>query len=95
MGNAATGKMTLARELDINAAGPLATELLKARGKDLALNASEIDRVGGQCLQVLLSAAATWAADGAELTIEEPSPAFLDAVEIAGLELTQFTARNN
>ena len=95
MGNAAIGKMTLARELDIKAAGPLAADLLKARGRDLSLNASEIDRVGGQCLQVLLSAAATWTADGAELTLEEPSPAFLDAVRIAGLELTQFTARND
>ena len=95
MGNAATGKITLARELDIKAAGPLAAELLQARGKDLSLNASEIDRVGGQCLQVLLSAAATWAADGVELTLEEPSPAFLDAVHAAGLDLTQFTARNH
>lgn len=95
MGNAASASMTLASELDIKAAGPLAAELLAARGKDIALNASQIERIGGQCLQVLLSAAATWAADGAELAIEEPSPAFVDAVQTAGLELTHFTARNN
>ncbi len=95
MGKTATESVTLPNELDIKAAGPLAAELLAARGKDLALNASQIERVGGQCLQVLLSAAATWSADGAELTIEEPSPAFVDAIQTAGLDLTQFTARSN
>lgn len=95
MGKTATESVTLPNELDIKAAGPLAAELLAARGKDLALNASQIERVGGQCLQVLLSAAATWAADGAELTIEEPSLAFVDAIQTAGLDLTQFTARSN
>lgn len=95
MGKAATGSMTLPTELDIKAAGPLATELIAARGKDLVLNASQIERVGAQCLQVLLSAAATWSADGVELTLQEPSPAFAEAIQTAGLELTQFTARNN
>ena len=95
MGKAASGSVTLPAELDIKAAAPLATELIALRGKDVALNASQIERIGGQCLQVLLSAAATWSADGAELTIEEPSPAFVDAVQIAGLELIHFTARNN
>lgn len=95
MGKPATESMTLPTELDIKAAGPLAAELIAARGKDLALNASQIERVGGQCLQVLLSAAATWSADGAELTIEEPSPAFADAIQTAGLDITHFTARSN
>lgn len=95
MGKPATESITLSNELDIKAAGPLAAELLVARGKDLAVNASQIERVGGQCLQVLLSAAATWSADGAELTIEEPSPAFVDAIQTAGLDLAQFTARSN
>ena len=31
----------------------------------------------------------------AGLTIEEPSPAFVDAIHIAGLDLAQFTARSN
>ena len=94
MGKPAMGSMTLPDELDIKAAGPLAAELIAARGKDLTLDASQVERVGGQCLQVLLSAAATWGADGAELTIEEPSAAFADAIRIAGLDLTQFTARS-
>lgn len=91
MGNAAGGSMTLATELDIKAAGQLVAGLVAMRGKDLSVDASQVGRVGAQCLQVLLSAAATWAADGAELKLEQPSPAFRDALAIAGLELAQFS----
>lgn len=94
MGNAAEC-ITLPTELDIKAAGPLASQLLALRGRDVMLNASQIERVGAQCLQILLSAAATWTADASELTISEPSPAFTDAIEIAGLEISNFTARNH
>lgn len=95
MGKAAGGSITLASELDIKAAGPLAAELLGARGKDVSVNASQVERIGGQCLQVLLSAAATWSADGVDLKLEEPSPAFADALAIAGLDLAQFSARSH
>lgn len=95
MAETAAGSITLANELDIKAARPLAAELCAARGRDIRLNASQVDRVGAQCLQVLLSAAATWAADGTELTVEEPSPAFAAALLTAGLDLTHLTARNN
>lgn len=94
MGRAAPGSVTLPAELDIKAAAPLVAELLAARGRDVTINASQVERVGAQCLQVLLSAASTWGADGNELALAEPSPAFADAIEIAGLELTRFTSRN-
>ena len=84
--------MTLPGELDIRAAAPLAAELSGARGADLALDASQVERVGAQCLQVLLSAAATWCADGRELTIAQPSAAFAEAIRVAGLDLSRFTA---
>lgn len=92
MGKAAGDNIALATELDIKAANPLAAEFLAARGKDISVNASQVDRIGGQCLQVLLSAAVTWAADGAELRLVAPSPAFADAVATAGLDLAQFSA---
>jgi len=84
--------MTLPGELDIKAAAPLAAGLVAARGANLVLDASGVERVGAQCLQVLLSAAATWSADGQELAIESPSPAFADAARIAGLDLSQFSS---
>lgn len=88
----AASAMTLGSELDIKAAVPLAAALLAARGKDIVVEASQVERVGAQCLQVLLSAAATWDADGATLAIQHPSGAFVDAVQSAGLELGQFAA---
>lgn len=50
--------------LDIRAAGPLQAEILGLRGQPLTVDASAVDRLGGLCLQVLLSARSTWAADG-------------------------------
>lgn len=92
MAKAAGATITLPTELDIKAAAPLAAELTGLRGADLRLDLSQVERVGAQCLQVLLSAAATWNADGAELAVEEPSPAFVDALAIAGLDISCFAA---
>lgn len=61
--------LTLAPVLDLNAAGPLKAEILAHRGQDLTLDASAVERLGGLCLQVLLSAARTWAADGLNLSL--------------------------
>ena len=55
--------------LDIRAAGPLQAEILASRGQALTLDASAVERLGGLCLQVLLSARSTWAADGQALTV--------------------------
>lgn len=90
MAKEASATITLPDELDIRAATPLAAKLAAARGTDLTLDLSQVERVGAQCLQLLLSAAATWDADGAELALKEPSPAFTDAVAIAGLDLSHF-----
>ena len=70
--------------LDLKAAGPLTREILAARGQDLAVDASEVRRLGGQCLQVLLAAQAAWASDGHALEIREPSPAFVEGVALMG-----------
>ncbi|RZJ31130.1 MAG: STAS domain-containing protein [Brevundimonas sp.] len=65
--------------LDIRAAGPLQAELLGLRGQPVTLDASAVERLGGLCLQVLLSARATWAADGQDLTVTTgDDTAFLD-----------------
>jgi chemotaxis protein CheX len=72
--------------LDLNAAGPLATQLLGLRGAALALDASRVERLGGLCLQVLLSAQASWAADGVALSVVSRSPAFDDAVTLSGAD---------
>ncbi len=70
--------------LDLQAARPLADKLLTRRGEDLELDASEVRRLGGLCLQVLLSADAAWADDGKTLTVAAPSSAFVEGLDRLG-----------
>jgi chemotaxis protein CheX len=79
-----THTVTLGDALDMTAAGPLAKELLAARGKPVALDASNVRRLGGQCLQVLLSAQSTWAADGHPFAIVEATPEFAEGLALMG-----------
>ena len=66
-------------------AAPLRDSLLSQRGAPLALDAGEVERLGGQCFQVLAAARKTWAADGHPLTFAQPSPAFAaGAAALAG-----------
>ncbi len=79
-----TATLNLADSLDMNAAGPLLQSLKDKRGKALSIDASQVRRLGGQCLQVLLSAQATWAADGQPFEIVEASPEFTDGLALMG-----------
>ena len=54
------GLVELPEVLDLKAATPLAVEFLAFRGKPLQFDGARVQRLGGQCLQVLLSAAKTW-----------------------------------
>ena len=64
-----SASVVLPSVLDIRAAGPLQAEILGLRGQPLTLDVSAVERLGGLCLQVLLSTRATWAADGQPLTV--------------------------
>ena len=46
--------------LDLQAAEPLRAELMALRGRPLSLDASQVTRLGGLCLQVLMSARKIW-----------------------------------
>jgi chemotaxis protein CheX len=70
--------------LDLKAAAPLREELLAARGSAIQLDASHVQRVGGLCLQVLLSARQTWAEDKLALRVVEPSAEFNDGIALFG-----------
>lgn len=76
--------VTLVDSLDMTAAKPLAKSLLAVRGKPVALDAANVRRIGGQCLQVLLSAQATWAADGQPFEIVQPTPEFAEGLALMG-----------
>lgn len=68
--------------LDITAAAPLREQLLALRGGPAALDASNVERLGGLCLQVLIAARNTWAADGEALRVVAASQAFSE--QLAG-----------
>lgn len=82
-------KMQLPAVLDLRAAAPLAKSLLSRRGAELAIDASRVQRVGAQCLQVLLAAAATWKTDGLRLQLMKPTEELLEGGRLLGIHLDQ------
>ncbi len=64
-----TVALTLPERLDTSAAPELADTLAAELGQDIEIDAAPVTHLGALCLQVLLSAAKTWAARGQSLTI--------------------------
>jgi chemotaxis protein CheX len=77
--------LQLAETLDLVAAKPLAQSLIERRGASIVIDASSVQRVGAQCVQVLLSAASTWAADGHSLAVVNRSQGFVEGLELLGI----------
>lgn len=71
-----TAGLALPAALDIQQAEPLRVQLLALRGQSVTLDASAVDRLGGLCLQVLLSAQRTWIGDGQVLSFGAVSESF-------------------
>jgi chemotaxis protein CheX len=90
---AAVPRITLADVLDQAAAGTLHAELLSRRGFDAQIDAAGVRRIGGQCLQVLLSAAATWTHDGAALAVVNATPEFTAGVRLLGIDPSELESR--
>lgn len=76
--------LSLAPILDLQAAEPLRAELMVLRGRALSIDASQVSRLGGLCLQVLIAARKTWAEDGLPLSVDEPSDAFTEQLASFG-----------
>ncbi len=76
--------IVLAETLDLLAATPLATALLAKRGQDVVLDGTAVRRLGGQCLQVLLAARASWQADGRSFRVAGVSPEFAHGLALFG-----------
>ena len=72
--------------LDLKAATPLAALLLARRGTPLVVDGSAVERLGAQCLQVLLAARKTWDADGQPFQLANPSTAFIEALALLGAQ---------
>ena len=76
--------VSLAPVLDLQAAEPLRAELMSLRGRQLDVDASQVTRMGGLCLQVLMSARKIWAEDGICLAVDQPSLAFSEQLAAFG-----------
>ena len=79
------GPLRLPEVLDARAAPGLMQMLCDRRGRDLALDGSLVRRLGGQCLQILLSAESTWRADRRALVIVTPSADLITGLAVLGV----------
>ncbi|TFF22995.1 STAS domain-containing protein [Jiella endophytica] len=71
--------------LDLKAATPLTEKLMSLRGQNLVVDASKVERLGTQCVQILIAAAATWKDEMAAFSIAEPSDSFISGLQVLGL----------
>jgi len=78
-GTQPAAKLLLEPVLDLGAAERLHARLLELRGQPIDIDASQVERLGGLCLQVLISARNTWSGDGQSAVIGQASTAFEDA----------------
>jgi len=72
--------------LDLKAAAPLQAALLARRGQPVEIDASAVQRLGGLCLQVLLSAQKTWADDGGVFHLGHVADPFNEALRLFGAD---------
>ena len=80
------GMIKLGANLDLTKASELAKALLTVRGSDVTVDASEVQHLGAQCGQILVSAKSTWQADGQVLNIVEASAEFHEGARLLGLQ---------
>lgn len=79
-----SASLTLSPVLDLRAAAPLRAALLERRGEAMDIDASSVERLGGLCLQVLLSARRAWAEDGLPFAISGLSEGFREGLRLFG-----------
>lgn len=80
-----TDALELPAVLDLVAAHGLLEAVTARRGQALTVDAGAVQRLGAQCLQILLAVRAAWAADEVELRLENPSLEFSAALELMGI----------
>lgn len=80
-------RLVLNAKLDTSNAGQLRDELVAANGKDVVLDAAQVDQLGALCAEVLMSAKHLWAQQGKSFTIESPSPQLVDNLGRMGFSL--------
>lgn len=90
---AANGSLKLPPVLDLNEATVLHGKLMSMRGRDLAIDASDVERVGVQCAQVLIAGARAWQADKKSYVVEKTSDAFAKTMQLIGIDTDHLVAK--
>lgn len=76
--------LALDPKLDLRAASPLRDEILAKAGADLVLDAGEVRQIGALALQVIRSAAKSWAETGHSLSLANASTDLADQLALLG-----------
>lgn len=74
--------LVLPGALDVRAAASLHQAIAARRGSAITIDASAVERIGAQCLQVLLAASKAWRGDGRAFAVADASPAFVDGLRV-------------
>lgn len=90
---AAQNTLKLAAVLDLNEAADLRGKLMSMRGNPLEIDASNVERVGAQCMQVLMAGAKAWEEDKLSFGYAKASEAFLKTVQLIGINLEHLLAK--
>ena len=81
-----TARIMLDARLDTSAAEKLRSQLRFAVGNDLILDANDVERIGGLCLEALLTAKQVWAKSGHQMQLKNCSQEFLDDLGSLGVQ---------
>ncbi|WP_099863919.1 STAS domain-containing protein [Pararhizobium haloflavum] len=78
--------VALAAIMDLNAAAPLHAKLMGLKGRPVVIDAGAVERIGGQCLQVLLAARNAWERSGTPFAVNAHSQAFATGLQHLGFQ---------
>lgn len=83
--------LTLPETLDSASASSIKDLLLARRGTPVVVDASQVRRTGMQAVQILISAAQTWQADGQKYFVANPTQEFIDTLALVGVSREQLS----
>ncbi|HEV7434955.1 MAG TPA: STAS domain-containing protein [Pseudorhizobium sp.] len=90
---AASGTLKLSPTMDLNEASALHAKLLSMRGGNIVIDASQVERLGVQCAQVLVAGARAWRADKKSYVVKQGSDAFAKTMQLIGIDAEHLVAK--
>lgn len=86
-GKAVQSVLKLSPVLDLNEASTLHSKLSELRGGSIDIDASDVERMGVQCVQVLVAGINAWKAEGTDISVTNVSDAFDKTLKLVGVDL--------